>query len=99
MVKDSPALRKAVETTQPMIIKISLQMGQSLEFYDALVKMRDNSQTWGSLDKEQQRIVEKTIQGMRLSGVAFGLEGEGNAEKKRRFNEIQERKAQLSIKF
>ncbi|KAG0254810.1 hypothetical protein BG011_005516 [Mortierella polycephala] len=99
MVRDSPALRKAVEAIQPMIVKISLQMGQSLEFYDALVKMRDNSQTWGSLDKEQQRIVEKTIQGMRLSGVAFGLEGEGNAEKKRRFNEIQERKAQLSLKF
>ncbi|KAF9180292.1 hypothetical protein BGZ50_006306 [Haplosporangium sp. Z 11] len=99
MVKDSPALREAVEAIQPMIVKISLQMGQSLEFYDALVKMRDNSQTWGSLDKEQQRIVEKTIQGMRLSGVAFGLEGEGNAEKKRRFNEIQERKAQLSLKF
>ncbi|KAI1312627.1 hypothetical protein EDD11_002936 [Mortierella claussenii] len=99
MVKDSPELRKAVETIQPMIVQISLQMGQSLEMYDALVKMRHHEQTWNSLDQEQQRIVEKSIQGMKLSGVAFGLEGEGNPEKKKRFNEIQERKAQLSLKF
>ncbi|KAF9918503.1 hypothetical protein BX616_008348 [Lobosporangium transversale] len=99
MVKDSPELRKAVEAIQPMIIKISLQMGQSLEMYDALVKMRENQRIWSALDKEQQRIVDKTIQGMKLSGVAFGLEGEGNAEKKKRFNEIQKRKAQLSLKF
>ncbi|KAG0354966.1 hypothetical protein BC939DRAFT_484561 [Gamsiella multidivaricata] len=99
MVKDSPELRKAVEAIQPMIVKISLQMGQSLEFYDALVKIQENPQRWNSLDKEQQRIVEKTIQGMKLSGVAFGLEGEGNPEKRKRFNEIQERKAQLSLKF
>ena len=99
MVKDSPDLRKAVEAIQPMVVKISLQMGQSLELYDALVKMVDNKDTWNSLDKEQQRIVQKTLQGMRLSGVAFGLEGEGNAEKRKRFNEIQERKAQLSLKF
>ncbi|KAF9096179.1 hypothetical protein BGX23_011874 [Mortierella sp. AD031] len=99
MVKDSPDLRKAVEAIQPMVVKISLQMGQSLELYDALVKMVDNKDTWNKLDKEQQRIVQKTLQGMRLSGVAFGLEGEGNAEKRKRFNEIQERKAQLSLKF
>ncbi|KAG0220955.1 hypothetical protein BGX31_010336 [Mortierella sp. GBA43] len=99
MVKDSPELRKAIETIQPLIVKISLQMGQSLELYDALVKMQQNKQTWEALDREQQRIVEKTIQGMKLSGVAFGLEGEGNAEKRKRFNEIQERKAQLSLKF
>ncbi|KAG0000453.1 hypothetical protein BGZ80_009642 [Entomortierella chlamydospora] len=99
MVKDSPELRKAVEEIQPMLVKISLKMGQSLEFYDALVKMRNDEKTWNSLDKEQQRIVDKTIQGMRLSGVAFGLEGEGNAEKRKRFNEIQERKAQLNLKF
>ncbi|KAF9949501.1 hypothetical protein BGZ70_001756, partial [Mortierella alpina] len=99
MVKDSPELRKALETIQPMLVKVSLQLGQSLELYDALVKMQENPSTWQSLDKEQQRIVEKNIQSMRLSGVAFGLEGEGNAEKRVRFNEIQERKAQLSLKF
>ncbi|KAG0096068.1 hypothetical protein BGZ93_005066 [Podila epicladia] len=99
MVKDSPELRSAVEAIQPMIVKISLQMGQSLEFYDALVKMRGDAETWKGLDKEQQRIVEKTIQGMKLSGVGFGLPGEGNVEKRKRFNEIQERKAQLSLKF
>ncbi|KAG0199664.1 hypothetical protein BGX28_007101 [Mortierella sp. GBA30] len=99
MVKDSPELRKAVETIQPMLVKVSLLMGQSLELFDALVKMQENKETWVALDKEQQRIVEKTIQGMRLSGVAFGLEGEGNPEKRKRFNEIQERKAQLSLKF
>ncbi|KAF9569903.1 hypothetical protein EC968_002427 [Mortierella alpina] len=99
MVKDSPELRKALETIQPMLVKVSLQLGQSLELYDALVKMQANPATWQNLDKEQQRIVEKSIQSMRLSGVAFGLEGEGNAEKRKRFNEIQERKAQLSLKF
>ncbi|KAG0321249.1 hypothetical protein BGZ99_004037 [Dissophora globulifera] len=99
MVKDSPDLRKAVETIQPMIVKISLKLGQSLELYDALTKMRDDSQTWNSLDKEQKRIVDKTIQGMKLSGVAFGLEGECNAEKRTRFNAIQARKAQLSLQF
>lgn len=99
MVKDSPELRSAVEAIQPMIVKISLQMGQSLEFYDALVKMRGDAETWNGLDREQQRIVDKAIQGMKLSGVGFGLPGEGNAEKRKRFNEIQERKAQLSLKF
>ncbi|KAF9428347.1 hypothetical protein BGZ94_002688 [Podila epigama] len=101
MVKDSPELRAAVEAIQPMIVKISLKMGQSPEFYDALVKMRNNPTTWHGLDKEQQRIVEKTIQSMKLSGVGFALlsEAEGGPEKRKRFNEIQERKAQLSLKF
>ncbi|KAF9133479.1 hypothetical protein BGW39_009669 [Mortierella sp. 14UC] len=98
-VKDSPEFRKAVEAIQPMIVAISLKMGQSLDLYDALVKMVDNKGTWNSLDKKQQRIVQKSIQGMRLSGVAFGLPGEGNAEKQKRFNEIQGRLAQLSLTF
>lgn len=98
-VKDSPEFRKAVEAIQPMIVAISLKMGQSLELYDALVKLVDNKETWNALDKEQKRIVQKAIQGMRLSGVAFGLPGEGNAEKQKRFNEIQGKLAQLSLTF
>lgn len=98
-VKDSPEFRKAVEAIQPMIVTISLKMGQSLELYDALVKMVDDKETWNSLDKEQQRIVQKAIQGMKLAGVGFGLPGEGNAEKQKRFNEIQGKLAQLSLTF
>ncbi|KAG9070387.1 hypothetical protein KI688_009724 [Linnemannia hyalina] len=98
-VKDSPEFRKAVEAIQPMIVTISLKMGQSLELYDALVKLADNKETWSTLDKEQKRIVQKAIQGMRLSGVAFGLPGDGNAEKQKRFNEIQGKLAQLSLTF
>ncbi|KAF9581037.1 hypothetical protein BGW38_002095 [Lunasporangiospora selenospora] len=99
MVKDSPEMRKAMQEIQPMVVKVSLQMGQSLELYSALDQLRNNPQEWDSLDREQKRIVEKAIQGMKLSGVGFGLPGDGNEAKKLRFNEIQGRKAQLSLKF
>ncbi|KAG0250656.1 hypothetical protein DFQ27_009278 [Actinomortierella ambigua] len=99
MVRDSPKLREALAEIQPMIVRVSLLMGQSLELYDALNQLKSNPDSWAKLDKEQQHIVDKTLQGLELSGVAFGLPGEGNAEKKATFNKLQEEKAQLSLKF
>ncbi|OZJ04245.1 hypothetical protein BZG36_02488 [Bifiguratus adelaidae] len=93
-VKNSPALREALEEIQPMIVKLSLRMNQSQAKYEALQGLKQSAE-WTSLDAAQQRIVDLTLHDMTLAGVGLP---DGTPEKKR-YNEIKERLSQLSTKF
>lgn len=91
-VKNSDELRAAYEEVQPVLVHFVSQLGQSKPIYEAFKQIRQGSD-WASLDPAQQRIVESSIREAELSGV--GLEGQA----KERFNDIQQRLAELSTKF
>lgn len=91
-VKNSPELRTAYETVQPLLIQFANKLTQSKTLYEGFIKIR-NSEEWHSFESAQQRIIESAIKEAQLSGVA--LEG----EKKERFNEIYLELAELSTKF
>lgn len=99
-VKNSPELRAAHETVQPLVVQFFNKLNQSQPLYKAFKALRA-SDSWSSLELAQQRIVEAAIIDAELSGV--GLEDEkpvGEAvSKKARFNAIQLELAELSTKF
>ncbi|MEI2577899.1 M3 family metallopeptidase [Scytonema sp. PRP1] len=91
-VKNSPELREAYETVQPLVVQFSNKLSQSQPIYNAFKAVRA-SDTWATLDSAQQRIVESAIRDAELSGV--GLQGEAREG----FNAIQMELAELSTKF
>ncbi len=91
-VMNSDALRAAFEKMQPEVVKFGLKTSQSRAVYDALEKMR-NSSEFGSFSRPRQRIIERNLLSMKLSGV--GLSG----EKKERYNAIAQELAVLKTKF
>lgn len=91
-VRNSPELRDAYNTVQPILVQFVNRLGQSQPIYQAFKQMRHSSD-WDRLDPAQQRIVEASIREAELSGV--GLEG----ATRERFNQIQQELAELSTRF
>lgn len=91
-VRNSPALRAAHEAVQPAVVELLTRVGQSTPLHAAAVALRDGPDG-ASLDEAQRRILDASIRGAELSGVA--LEGAPKA----RFNEIQMELAELSTTF
>jgi oligopeptidase A len=91
-VMNSDELRRAHEAMQPEVIKFGLQTAQSRTIYDALCSLQ-KSTNWSTLPKSRQRIVERNIVMMKLSGV--GLDGKN----KERYNQIAQELASLKTKF
>ena len=91
-VKNSPELRSAYESVQPVLVQFANQISQSQVVYDALKRLKESDQ-WANLVPAQQRIVEAALRDAELSGV--GLVGEA----KSKFNKIQQSLAELSTQF
>ncbi len=91
-VRNSDELRAAYEELQPTVVAFFTSLGQSERMYRALEDLR-NGDGWGSLDATRQRLVEKELMDMRLSGI--GLAG----KERERFNEIQQQLAELATGF
>lgn len=91
-VKDTKALREAVEEVQPEQVKLGLRLSQSKPIYQGFKALRD-SDAWNNLTDGQKRVIEGELRDFVLGGVAL----EGAA--KDRFNEIQQELSQLSTKF
>ena len=91
-VRDSEALRAAVETVQPEKVALTLRLAQSAPVYAALKALREGP-AWSSLTEAQRRLVEGELRDATLSGV--GLEGDAKA----RFNAIQQELSKLSTDF
>jgi len=89
-VKDEEALRKAVELTQPRVVRFSTRMSQSAPLYRGWSALRADATAWAALSETQRRVAEIAIRDAKLAGI--GLEGAAKA----RFNEIAEERAQLS---
>uniref|UniRef100_A0A7R9W185 oligopeptidase A n=1 Tax=Chlamydomonas euryale TaxID=1486919 RepID=A0A7R9W185_9CHLO len=91
-VKDSPALRKAVESVEAEYVKLGLRLSQSRPLYEAFTALKA-SPAWKELSAAQQRVVDIELRDFVLGGVSL----EGSA--KERFNEIQQELKKLSTKF
>ena len=88
-VKNSDELRAAHGEMQGEVIKTTTKMSQSAAVFKALEVVAKD----GSLDAAQKRIVEASLKGMRLSGVA--LEGQD----KETFNKNRIELSELSTTF
>jgi len=91
-VMNSDEIRKAYETMQPDVVKFGLRTSQSGKIFKNLEKIQ-NSALFKQLPRPRQRIIERNILSMRLSGV--GLQG----AEKNRYNEIAQELAALKTKF
>lgn len=91
-VLNSDELRAVHEEMQPKVIEFYTTIGQSKAVYEALETLRKGD-AWKGLDRPQQRLLDKELMGMKLSGIS--LEG---AEKER-FNAIEKELAELSTGY
>lgn len=89
-VCNSEAWRKVEEKYQGDIVAFSLRVGQSRRFYDLAKTLHAQLPPDAAT---RRRILEKTIRGAELAGVALV------GERQRRFNEIQAALAKLSNDF
>ena len=72
-VKDTEALRKAVEEVQPEKVKVMLRLSQSKPIYEAFKSIKEGDM-WNTLTEAQKRIVDGELRDFVLGGVA--LEGD-----------------------
>jgi len=94
MVKDSEALRKAVESIQPAVVSLTLKISQSPQIAQAFKEMRDKDpEAYSALPIARRRVIEAQIKDAELSGGS--LEGDDQKE----FNKIQQRLAELGTTF
>ncbi len=89
-VMNSDAWRRLEEEFRPRLVAFSLRVGQSRALYEAGKKLLDGGTV---TDPTRRRILEKTVQGAELAGVAL------DGGKKARFNKIQADLARLSMEF
>ncbi len=85
-VSNSEAWRNLQAKFQGEIVTFYLRMGQSKKFYELAKSVKTDSPV-------RQRILDKTIQGAELSGVALA------DDKRERFNAIQAELARLGMDF
>ena len=57
-VKDTDELRKAVQATQPDVVKFSNRMSQSAALYRGWVALRADKHAWAGLSSTQRRVAE-----------------------------------------
>ena len=88
-VKNTPQLREAHQKVQGLLISFSVRIEQSKPFYDAICRVREKEK----LSKAQKRTLDRLILDAKNAGIAL------EEEKQARFNEIQQRLAELSSLF
>ncbi len=91
-VKDSPALREAYAEADALLTDFHTDLGQHRGLYEAVRQLRE-APGFERLDLAQQALVEDSLRGFVLSGVAL----EGPARE--RFKAIQSELSQLATGF
>jgi len=91
-VRTSDALRQAITQVQPEVVAFQSRLGQSQPLYRAWRQIRDGD-AFGRLPAAAQRVVTLSMRAAEHAGV--GLEGEA----RERFNDNQQRLAQLGMEF
>lgn len=88
-VTHNEELEKAYEESIPVLSKFYAEMGQDMETFNCLKKMRDLK----NLDAIQKRILDKAIESYKLSGLTL------SDSDKEKFNNYNERLSVLSNDF
>jgi oligopeptidase A len=91
-VKDSPALREVYAEADALLTDLHTDLGQHRGLFEAVSQLRESA-GFDRLERAQQTLVEDSLRGFVLSGVA--LEG---AERER-FKAIQSELSQLATGF
>lgn len=87
-VMDSKALRECYDACLPLLSAYEAAIGHNHQLYKAIKSIDKHP-----LDAAQQKIIDDALLSFELSGVAL------STEKKKRFEEIQTRLAELSNRF
>lgn len=91
-VKDSPALRDAYGEALEKLTDHSTELGQNRALYDAVNALRARAD-FDTLDRAQRTVVEDSLRGFRLSGVAL------ESPQRERFAQIQNELSRLTTDF
>ncbi len=91
-VKDSPALREAYSSALEKLTEHSTELGQNRALFEAVEAVR-NDAGYNQLDRPRQTLVEDSLRGFRLSGVA--LQG----APRERFRRIQTELSKVETEF
>lgn len=91
-VKDSPQLRESYEAALEKLTEHETELGQNRALYQA-VKAVAEAPDFATLDRAQRTVVEDSLRGFRLSGVAL------DAPKRARFAQIQNELSRLTTRF
>ncbi|HLS83303.1 MAG TPA: M3 family metallopeptidase [Arenimonas sp.] len=91
-VKDSPELREAYGTAIEKLTEHATELGQHRGLYEAVKALRE-SPDFGALDRARRTLVEDSLRGFRLSGVAL------EEPERSRFKAIQAELSQLETGF
>ncbi len=91
-VKDSPALREAYSAALEKLTEHGTELGQHRGLYEAVKALRE-SPAFNGLDRARQTLVEDSLRGFRLSGVAL------EEPARSRFKAIQTELSKLETEF
>ncbi len=91
-VKDSPELREAYSAALEKLTEHGTEMGQNRALY-AAVKALGESPEFAGLDRARRTLVEDSLRGFRLSGVAL------EEPARTRFKDIQNELSKLETEF
>jgi len=91
-VVNTPELRDAYNACLPKLSEYSTEMGQNKNLFKAMQQIQDKQQALG-LDAAQQKSIQDSLKGFRLSGVDL------NEDKKKRFAEISKELATLTSSY
>ncbi|KAF6262552.1 oligopeptidase A [Scenedesmus sp. NREL 46B-D3] len=92
-VMDSPALRAAVQVTNPIRTAFELRVGQSKAIYDALDALSNTAGLRSQLNDAQLRLLSSTLRDYRNNGVGL------TQPQRARFNKIINKLQQLSTNY
>ena len=91
-VLNSDELREAYNEAQPKVTEFYTELGQNRDLFEALNTL-ESSVAYTGLSQEQQRVVENTLRGLKLSGVSL------DEEPRQRFADISKELSELSTQF
>lgn len=91
-VVSSEALRKAYNACLPKLTEYSTELGQNQQLYQAIRSIAEGEE-YQKLDTAQRKVIDDELRDFRLAGVALPV------DKKKRYQAIQQRLAELSTKF
>jgi oligopeptidase A len=91
-VKDSPALREAYSAAQEKLTDHATELGQNRALYRAVQAIRDSAD-FAELDPVQKTLIEDSLRGFRLSGVAL------EEPARSRFKDIQNELSRIETAF